>query len=119
MMVDLFTRILEIAEENRNAIDHMRDAGHEAAARDRDYKRIRAERMLELRASGMAAGMVEKVAEGDDDVSNAKFAADCADADMASDRELVQNNKKVMDTLRSQMEFERVARQEAEFYEYQ
>ena len=121
MNLDLFTQILNIGSENKQIIERMRNSGIEAASFDRSYKMARAQKMLELRASGMPASMVEKAAEGDDGVSNLRFKAECAAASQAADKELIQNNKKIMDALKSQMEFERVSSDMTEGYysEYQ
>lgn len=118
MSADLFTSILEIGEENRNAIEHMRQAGRDAASKDREFKMLRATKELELRAQGHPAGMVKDLAEGDEQVSLARFKAQCAESDQMADKELIQNNKKIMDTLKSQMEFERVGRTEDDYLDY-
>lgn len=110
MEADLFTRILEIGEQNQGVIEHMRAVMKEAALRDREFKQARAAKELTLRAGGVPVSMLKDLAEGDEEVSLAKFRSLCADADAASDKELIQNNKKIMDTLKSQMEFERVGR---------
>ena len=115
MEVDLFTRILEIGEQNQEVIEHMRTSMKEAAMRDRDFKRLRGSKELTLRAGGVPVSMLKDLAEGDEEVSLAKFHSLCADADAASDKELIQNNKKIMDTLKSQMEFERVGRNDYEY----
>ncbi|MBO7673653.1 MAG: hypothetical protein J6S63_01430 [Atopobiaceae bacterium] len=119
MELDLYTRILDLGEENRAHAEHMREAGYKAARYDRDYKMLRAKKEIELRALGHPASMVKDLAEGDEEVSLAKLQSNLAEADADSDKEIINNNKKIMDTLKSQMEFERVGRNMTEgFYEY-
>lgn len=54
----------------------MRDAGKEAADAERQYARALAMRMLEIKANGMAITVTERIAKGDEDISNLRYARD-------------------------------------------
>lgn len=107
MAMDLFTEIIRIGKENAEHITAGRDSAKQSAQYDRDYRREKVVKYNEFRIQGKSQSDSSVLSDGDTKVTDLKFRRDAADADSKAEYEVVNNNKKIMAVLQSQMEWER------------
>lgn len=110
--MDLYTQINNLAEDNDSLIEDMVKHDVEAADAEQEYRVLKAKKILYIRANGQPASLAEALAEGDEEVAGAKFRRTCAEALSHAAQERINNNKKLMTSLESQLCFERSGRNE-------
>ena len=82
-------------ESNKNA--HEKDI--EMAEAIRQYDIALGQKILQLRADGIQASIVEKVAKSDPDIAELKFIATVAEAEARASKENINIKKKIFDSL--------------------
>lgn len=88
------------------AIADLKAEGAKAAERNREYRRLAARKMLELRTNGTPVGMCETLIKGDEGVSQAKYESDCAEVLMNAAKESINAAKRHLDVIREDIERE-------------
>lgn len=78
MMNDLLSLIQKKTNDLDYSLKQLRENGIAFAQAEKDYKMSLARNCLELRDSGMAIGLLEKVCYGLEEVSDLRFSRDCA-----------------------------------------
>ena len=69
------------------------------AEKEREYDQALGKKVLELRADGIQASIVEKVAKSDSDIAMLKFEAAVAEATARAAKENINIRKKLFDSL--------------------
>lgn len=69
------------------------------AEREKQYDMALGKKILELRAEGVQASIVEKIAKSDPDIANLKFDAAVAEATARAAKEKINIRKKLFDSL--------------------
>lgn len=106
MTYDLYQQRDEWLRHLDEAIIDLKNEGTKAAERNREYRRLAARKMLELRLDGTPVGVCETLIKGDADVSQAKYEADAAEVLMTAAKESINAAKRHLDVLREDIERE-------------
>lgn len=88
------------------SLKRLRKSGTDYAEAERDYKILLRKRCLELRDQGMAIGMIDKVCYGIQDVADARFKRDVAEAVYKANMEAINTIKLQMRLLDEQIKRE-------------
>lgn len=83
-------------------IEQMRADGRDWAQAKADYYAAKAQKTLELRASGMAVGTIQDVVKGDAAVNLAMLKMDCAEVNYKTAQEAVMARKMQVKTINEQ-----------------
>lgn len=83
-------------------IEQMRADGQDWAQAKADYYAAKAKKVLELRASGMAVGIVSDTVKGDPAVNLAMLKMDCAEANYKASQEAIMVRKMQVKMLNEQ-----------------
>lgn len=96
----------DLQEEQNKAYKSMEESNKNAHAKDiemaeaiRQYDIALGQKILELRAEGIQASIVEKVAKGKPEIADIKFMAESAEAQARASKENINIKKKIFDSL--------------------
>lgn len=102
--VELLNSLNELTSKAKGLVKRNRSYGIALAEADSTYRGKLAQRMLELKAEGMAVTMVEKVALGD--VKSAKLERDIAEVNYKASQEELYNLRLQIRVLEAQIKME-------------
>ena len=103
---DLYQQRDEWLRHLDEAIADLKSEGIKAAQKNREYRRLAARKMLELRLEGTPVGVCETLIKGDEGVSSAKYESDAAEVLMTAAKESINAAKRHLDILREDIERE-------------
>lgn len=100
---DLYTELQQKTRQLDYSVKELRKSGTAAAQAEKDYKTLLCKECLDLRDSGMAIGMIDKVCYGLPSVAEARFKRDCAKAVYQANLEAINSIKLQMRLIESQI----------------
>lgn len=106
MGAELFQQRDEWLRRLDESIDDFKAEGLRCADKNREYRRLSAQRMVELRRDKTPVGVCETIIKGDMDVSTAKYDAECAEVLMSAAKESINAAKRHLDVIREDIEKE-------------
>lgn len=86
-MQEIYEALSRDRDLMKTASRELRDRGIEKAMAEAEYQTVKNRRVLELKAEGFSASMIQMTIKGDDKVNDKLFARDCADVLYESARE--------------------------------
>lgn len=87
---DLLAELIEARRQMQEALLEYDEAGQELASVECEYQRVKARIALTLKAEKHPATMINLILKGDERVSTALFARDCAQARYDAAKERIQ-----------------------------
>lgn len=96
---ELFAERDKIRKMIDNSLVRAFESGNEAAEKTRIYRIALQQKILELKADGMAVTLIEKVAKGDPEVAQAEFEKNVADVSYRASLENIMAQKKFFDSI--------------------
>ena len=106
MGVDLFNSRDEWLTKLDESIDDFKKEGLKTAQYNRDYRRVKARKILEYRSMGYQVSIINDLTNGDETVSEIRFKADCAEVLYSAAKESIQAAKRHLDVIREDIERE-------------
>ena len=103
---DLYSELQQKTRQLDYSVKELRKSGTAAAQAEREYKELLCKKCLELRDSGMAIGMIDKVCYGLPSVAEARFKRDCAEMVYKANQEAINSIKLQMRLIDSQLQRE-------------
>ena len=91
--MELWEQIEQKVKELDVSVKTLRKTGTELAEAERNYKEILSKKALELRDSGMAVTLIDKVIYGIKDVAELRFKRDVAEAVYNANKEAINSIK--------------------------
>ncbi len=96
--MDLYHKTIEFIEEGKEiAKTDLKNTIIEYATKERDFKRLRKQKMVEYRTNGLATTLCKYYAEGDDVVSQLEMEATIA-------KEMIETNIQVINLIKKQVD---------------
>jgi hypothetical protein len=103
---DLYQELQHKTVDLDNAVKSLRESGSARAKAERDYKVLLRQKCLELRNQGYAIGMIDKTCYGIEEVAEARFNRDVADALYTANLEAINTIKLEIRLIEAQIERE-------------
>lgn len=101
--MELYEQIEKLSQELTSSIRLLRKNGEAFAEAEREYKISLAQKSLELRDSGMAITLIDKVVFGDRKVAEMRFKRDVASATYEANKEHINVTKLQLRLLEGQL----------------
>lgn len=109
--MELWGELLAAVEDCDARIGEMRESGRMLAAKERDYRVAKAERiMVERKERGTPVSIIADVVKGAEDISRMAFERDCAEVEYRADYEALLVAKKRLGVIERQYEREWVGK---------
>ena len=96
---ELFIKRERIKDSLSTSLTRAYENGIEAAEKTRVYRIILAQKMLELKDSGVQISILEKLAKGTESVSRAEFEMNVAEVKYTASKENIMAQKKLLDSI--------------------
>lgn len=106
MSADLITEMEQLRNDLNVSIKTLRKSGTDYAEKERDYKILLRQKVLELRDSGMAVGIIDKTCYGIPEVAEKRFARDVAKTVYEANEEAINSLKLQIRIVESQIQRE-------------
>lgn len=104
--MDLITEMEQLRNDLTLSIKTLRKSGTDYALKERDYKILLRQKVLELRDSGMAVGIIDKTCYGIPEVAEARFNRDVALTVYEANKEAINSLKLQMRIVQGQIDKE-------------
>ena len=104
--MDLITEMEQLRNKLTLSIKTLRKSGTDYAEKERDYKILLRQKVLELRDSGMAVGIIDKTCYGIPEVAEARFNRDVALTVYEANKEAINSLKLQMRIVQGQIDKE-------------
>ena len=101
--MELYEQIEKLSQELTSSIKLLRKNGEAFAEAEREYKISLAQKSLELRDSGIAITLIDKVVFGDRKVAEMRFKRDVANATYEANKEHINVTKLQLRLLEGQL----------------
>ena len=106
MSADLITEMEQLRNDLNVSIKSLRKSGTDYAEKERDYKILLRQKVLELRDSGMAVGIIDKTCYGIPEVAEKRFERDVAKTVYEANEEAINSLKLQIRIVESQIQRE-------------
>lgn len=106
MSADLITEMEQLRNDLNVSIKTLRKSGTDYAEKERDYKILLRQKVLELRDSGMAVGIIDKTCYGIPEVAEKRFERDVAKTVYEANEEAINSLKLQIRIVESQIQRE-------------
>jgi len=103
---ELYEQRDEVKKNLRHSMDKMYTNGVDYAEKTRAYRMLLAQTILALKAEGVQISILDKVAKGQEDVSQAEFEMMKAEVLYKSSQENIMIQKKLFDSLEDEIKRE-------------
>lgn len=103
---ELYEQRDEVKKNLRHSMDKMYTNGVDYAEKTREYRMLLAQTILALKAEGVQISILDKVAKGQEDVSQAEFEMMKAEVLYKSSQENIMIQKKLFDSLEDEIKRE-------------
>lgn len=106
MSADLIMEMEKLRNDLNVSIKTLRKSGTDYAEKERDYKILLRQKVLELRDSGMAVGIIDKTCYGIPEVAEKRFERDVAKTVYEANEEAINSLKLQIRIVESQIQRE-------------
>ena len=104
--MDLITEMGELRNNLTLSIKTLRKSGTEYAQKEKEYKILLRQKVMELRDAGMAVGIIDKVCYGIPEVAEARFQRDVAKTVYEANEEAINSLKLQIRIVQNQIDKE-------------
>ena len=103
---ELFAERERIKNSLERSLTRAYDNGIDCAEKTRKYRILLAQKILQLKADGMAVSVIDKIAKGDDEVAQAEFEMMAAEVSYKASNENIMAQKKLFESIEADIKRE-------------